>query len=435
MGLPADLKERYQLNNELHLHPYEPLEAPTRVITLVMVRPDEQRAEEMLHLQALGQACAAEIETKGLTSRLECDDFLLKVESHQDFTRYKFITRPDPESAAHPCTGNPLTQPPLNQLPEGWLESLPGRLLLALDLVILPYPVEETHAGLMRRHACCFDASTLCASQVGRSKSLVLTDFRIGENRFSRMLLFSRAKLPSQLGRLAYRLIDIETYRMLAMRILMPARSLRKRLPEADKQLNELTAAISGGSGLSDEQLMERLTVLAAEIETMVSAHYRPFTLASARFELVRQRLDELDEQPVGPQSTLGRFLRRRLNRARATAEATFEWLEQLAGRIAQASQLLRTRIDVHNEKQNRNLLAAMNRRFQLQLRLQQAAEMMTVAIFTYYGTNVLDYVYQEASALADATPDSIMFKSVAAPCLAAAAIWFVYQIRKKRQE
>ncbi|RMH60993.1 MAG: DUF3422 family protein [Zetaproteobacteria bacterium] len=435
MKLPVDLEERYQLNDELHIHPYEPLEPPTRVLTLVMVRTDEQRADELLHLKRLSAKRGVEIETSGLTSRLSCDDFLLKVESHQDFTRYKFIARPDPDNLAHPCTGDPLASPPLSLLPQGWLEALPGKLLLALDLMILPYPVNETHAGLMRHYACCFDPSTLCASQIGRSKSLVLTDFRIGENRFSRMLLFSRAKMPTQLGRLAYRLIDIETYRMLAMRILSPARGLRKQLPKADRELNALTTAISGGSGLSDEQLLERLTTLAAKIEAMVSAHYRPFSLASARFELVRQRLDELYEQPVGPQSTLGRFLRRRLNRARSTAESAFEWLEQLAGRIAQASQLLRTRIDVHNEKQNRNLLAAMNRRFQLQLRLQQAAEMMTVAIFTYYGTNVLDYVYQEISKESGATPDSLLFKSIAAPALAIAAVWFVYRIRKKRQE
>jgi len=435
MNLPADLNERRQLNDELHLHPYEPLEPPVRVLTLVMVRTDEERAAEVLHLKALQREYNCTLETSGLTSRLVCKHFLLKVESHQDFTRYKFIARPDAATIEHPCTDEPLASPPLKHLPAGWLESLPGKLLVALDLIILPYPAELKHAELMQRYACCFDSNTLCASQIGRSKSLALTDFRIGDNRFSRMLLFSRAKMPSQLGRLAYRLIDIETYRMLAMRILEPARMLGKQLPQADARLNELTVAISGGSGLNDEQLMERLTALAAEIEAMISAHYRAFTLASSRFELVRQRLDELYEQPIGPQSTLGRFLRRRLNRARALADSSFGWLEQLAGRIAQASQLLRTRIDVHNEKQNRNLLAAMNRRFQLQLRLQQAAEMMTVAIFTYYGTNVLDYVYQEISKANGATPDSVLFKSIAAPALAIAAVWFVYRIRKKRQD
>ncbi|RMG91509.1 MAG: DUF3422 family protein [Zetaproteobacteria bacterium] len=434
MGLPADSEDRYELNDELHLHPYEPLETPTRVLTLVMVRSDEERAEEILQLKALSEAFGCSIETSGLTSRLQCGAFLLKVESHQDFSRYKFIARPDAETIERPCSGDPLASPPLNLLPEGWLEALPGHLLVALDLVILPYPSDSDHASLMQRYACCFDADTICASQIGRSKSLVITDFRISHQRFSRMLLFSRAETPSQIGRLAYRLIDIETYRMLAMRILSPARMLRKRLPAADARLKELASAISDGGNLNDEQLMEGLTALAAEVEAMISAHYRPFTLASARFDLVLQRIDELYEQPIGPQSTLGRFLRRRLTKARSTGEGAFEWLEQLANRIAQASQLLRTRIDVHNEKQNRNMLAAMNRRFQLQLRLQQAAEMMTVAIFTYYGTNVLDYVYQEISLQMGGVADSTQFKAIAAPALAAAAIWFIYRLRKKRE-
>ena len=435
MGLPLNAEGRCELNDELHVHPYEPLQPPTRVLTLVMLRGGDARAEEIVHLKALCAHFGRRIEVESLSPRLQFDDFLLKIESHQDFTRYKFIAPAEAEDITRPCAGNAMTSRPLSLLPDGWLKSLPGRLLVALDLTILPFPEGKSHAALMQQYAGCFDADTVCASQIGRSKSLAMTDFRIGDNGFSRILLLSRAGLSAQIGRLAYRLIDIETYRMLAMQILEPARMLGKRLPAADARLIELAAAISGGGGESDEQLMERLTALAAEVEAMVSAHYRPFTLARNRFDLVLQRLDELYEQPIGPQSTLGGFLRRRLIKARTTSDATFQWLEQLADRIAQASQSLRTRIDVHNETQNREMLAAMNRRFQVQLRLQQAAEMMTVAIFTYYGVNVLDFVYQALAPRLLMHADSVVFKAIAAPMLAAAAVWFIYRLRRKRSE
>jgi len=99
---------------------------------------------------------------------------------------------------------------------------------------------------------------------------------------------------------------------------------------------------------------------------------------------------------------------------------------------------MLRTRIDVQHEKQNQEMLAAMNRRFQLQLRLrlrlQQAAELLSIAIFTYYTVNLLDYVAQEVAVLSDMPLESLLVKAVSAPLLAITAYLFIRRMRAKRE-
>jgi len=440
-NLPADADIRNELNDEFHAHPYEPLTPPVRIITLVMLRTRDERGQEVTHIQQLCTHFGHDLPASTM-DRLYFDGFLLKVESHQEFTRYKFIVSLDVEQAVEPFSDSPLSF-----LPQDWLAGLPGHLLVGLDTMVLPYPEridhkktarkrtdhkKTDHQSLFGQYAGYFSTDSLTASQIGRSKSLAMTDFQISDHGMTRMLVFSRAELPAQIGRLTYRLIDIETYRMLALVILPEAKRLLNELPLADTRLKDLTGAISGGGEMKDEQLMERLTTLAAEVEDLIATHYRPFTIAQTRFDLVLQRLDELYEQPIGPQPTMGGFLQRRMQKARSTSDAAFNWLDQMAMRVSQASQSLRTRIDVNNASQNRGMLAAMNRRFQLQLRLQQAAELLSVAIFTYYSVNLLEYVYQELAVIFSWSMQPMLFKAVAAPILGVAAVVFIYRRRAK---
>ena len=99
---------------------------------------------------------------------------------------------------------------------------------------------------------------------------------------------------------------------------------------------------------------------------------------------------------------------------ATATARHTFEWrlpfvngrvaerarlttamraLDDLSGRIARNSQLLRTRVDIEIERQNQELLAQMNRRAKIQLHLQETVEGLSVVAITYYASQLVHYV------------------------------------------
>ena len=67
--------------------------------------------------------------------------------------------------------------------------------------------------------------------------------------------------------------------------------------------------------------------------------------------------------------------------------------LHELSERVAQASGLLSTRVDIARERQNQALLSSMDRRAKMQLRLQQTVEGLSVAAIVYYGVGVVGYV------------------------------------------
>ena len=88
------------------------------------------------------------------------------------------------------------------------------------------------------------------------------------------------------------------------------------------------------------------------------------------------------------------------------------ERLHSLGRRIGRTADLARTRIDVERRKQNRSLLTSMNRRAELQVRLQETVEALSVVTISYYLVGLLGYLLKpiwgssfQLTALAVATP------------------------------
>ncbi len=127
--------------------------------------------------------------------------------------------------------------------------------------------------------------------------------------------------------------------------------------------------------------------------ERATAEHAYRFSATRAYDELVRQRLTELREQPIPGTQTLGEFMQRRLSPAMATVAATAQRLASLSERIARASALLRTRVDIAREAQNQQLLAKLTRGQELQLRLQSTVEGLSIAAISYYVVSLLLYV------------------------------------------
>ena len=57
------------------------------------------------------------------------------------------------------------------------------------------------------------------------------------------------------------------------------------------------------------------------------------------------------------------------------------------------AGDLLRTRVDVDRSRQSQQLLESMDRRADLQLRLQHTVEGLSVVAISYYAVNLLSYI------------------------------------------
>jgi len=155
------------------------------------------------------------------------------------------------------------------------------------------------------------------------------------------------------------------------------------------------------GAGAEDEpQLLNELTRLAAAVESSVSASKYRFGAAHAYYELTRNRIRELREERIPGLQTIGQFMERRLAPAMNTCESVAKRQDELSARIARSSNLLRTRVDIEREQQNLQVLAQMNRRAKLQLRLQQTVEGLSVAAITYYAVGLIGYVAKAAKSL-----------------------------------
>jgi uncharacterized membrane-anchored protein len=73
--------------------------------------------------------------------------------------------------------------------------------------------------------------------------------------------------------------------------------------------------------------------------------------------------------------------------------------MTSLSERINRASSLLRTRVDIATEEQNRMLLEKLTKGQELQLRLQSTVEGLSIAAISYYVVSLLLYAAKAAKA------------------------------------
>ena len=234
-------------------------------------------------------------------------------------------------------------------------------------------------------------------SQVADGAGQACTDFRLHDG-WSRWVLIDRGLTQRQAGRVLQRLFEIEVYRLLALLALPVAQALLPRVQQIEDQLADLTAGIARDDG-RDEALLTELTRLAAEVEQGLSQSRFRFGACRAYSELVAARTAELREARLPGMQTLDEFLTRRFSPAVATCAMVSQRLHDLSERVAQASGLLATRVGIARERQNQALLASMDRRAKLQLRLQQTVEGLSVAAIAYYAAGLVGYAAKAAKA------------------------------------
>jgi uncharacterized membrane-anchored protein len=91
---------------------------------------------------------------------------------------------------------------------------------------------------------------------------------------------------------------------------------------------------------------------------------------------------------------------------------------------------LLATRVGVARERQNQSLLASMDRRAKLQLRLQQTVEGLSVAAIVYYVAGLVGYLAKAAKAAGlRIEPDVAVGVSI--PLV---AVVMIYSLRRMRR-
>ena len=383
LHLPGDHPHRRMLNDEVHARPPQSLTAPLRLTYLALFSDWTLRERQWQQIVDLADRFGVPPPPPGATHyTADLGPFRLKWERHTEFSRYKFIVAG--------AGDDPFADGAITAVPADWVAGLAGQVVVAAHAALLPAGTVPTDYD--DRAARWFGGNVLVGATIAGGAATALTDFHVHDDGFSRLLVLDRGMTPRQAGRMMQRLLEIDTYRIMALLALPVARELAPALTRSERELAEITAALADAGEKDESALLDRLTRLEAEVEgRQADKHYR-FGAAAAYYELVQRRIVELREERIQGLQTFQEFTERRLAPAMNTCRAVALRQESLSQRGARATQLLSTRVDITRERQNQAVLESMNRRAMLQLRLQETVEGLSVAAVTYYVVGLVGY-------------------------------------------
>ncbi len=388
--LPADDQQRTLLHNEVHARPQARIRLPALVVFVAVFNDGVSREQECEHLRKLpGQAALGVDQLQGNFLRLRFAGYTLKWERHTEFTRYSLV-QPLPEGAALGTHDPELLSTIV--LPPEWLRGIPGRTIAAIKLAMVHGDLTNPDATMARVRQWFGDHPVVASVMGNNSHSWAVTDFMLRPSGFERMLVIGpNDTSQTRAGRVSQRLLELETYRLMALRGLPVAKALGPMLSEAELALADITAQLENKSA-TDQALLDTLVSLAARVERATAENIYRFSATRAYDALVTQRIAELREKAIPGTQTIGEFMQRRLSPAMATVVSTGQRLSSLSERVARTSALLRTRVDIATELQNQQLLEKLTRGQELQLRLQSTVEGLSIAAISYYVVSLLLY-------------------------------------------
>jgi uncharacterized membrane-anchored protein len=390
---PRDHPRRRELNNEVHARPSDPITAPARISYLVLLSEGGERAGERDALLDLLARFDGPAVPEG-TNHFSADLGALRVtwEAHTEFVRYTFVV---PGAGA-----GDFSDAALDRVPGEWLAALDGEVMVATHVLLLPAPAGEIDlADLSARH---FNGNELVGAVIEGGYETALTDFRIHGDRFSRLLVLDHAGGAHQTGRSVQRLLELDTYRLMALMALPLARGMLPELESAERQLTELADALGRARTEDEAELLDRLSRLQADLSRHDAATHTRFAAAAAYYAVVQSRVRDLREERLDGLQTFHEFTERRLGPAMNTCRAVTDRLDALVDRCARMIRTLSTRVEMTREQQTQAVLKSMDRRVKLQLRLQGTVEGLSVAAISYYVVGLVAYLVDgvEASGL-----------------------------------
>jgi uncharacterized membrane-anchored protein len=389
MVLPADHPMRIVLNDEVHARPPQALGGPCRLSYVALLCPPDGNIEQWRAVAELARGFDLPVPEQP-KSHYSADfgAFRLVFEQHAEFAGYTF-------TAAAKASDTPFETTALARVPPEWLAGLPGRVITATHVALAHGADGLTSHDVAQRF---FSGNQLVGSTIAGTAATALTDFRIHEDGFGRLLVSDSALNSRQAGRMVQRLLEIDTYRMMALLALPVAREMTPFLAQCERELTGIATALVTAKEPDEPGLLDRLTALESAIAGRGSDSYYRFGAAAAYYDLVQRRILELREDRLRGLQTFHEFIERRLGPAMNTCRSVGARQQLLSSRTAQATQLLATRVGVTRERQNLAILRSMNYRAALQLRLQSLVEGVSIAAVAYYVAGVVGYAAKAMS-------------------------------------
>ena len=397
--------ERDALLAEAHARPYAPLELPMLATRIATLSGQDGADIDRRHMTALCRRLGqAEPSPDSRWCAMDAGNWRLRWERHTEFSTWTFF-----RTAAR---AHPFAESALDLAPVDWLAALPGEVLVATNLELRgkeggPSPTKMLGADAI-------------GARILDGAASVFTDLRPDASGKTRYLVLMNTPDAALTGRLAIRMMELETYRLMALLAFPLAGTTARRLTRMEERAGEIAAQLAREAG-DDRALLDSLVTLAAEAEALSGETSFRFGAARAYYNIVLDRIASLREQPIEGLQTLGEFMERRLAPAMRTCDAVFGREQAAIERIARTERMLNTRVEVAAEATSAALLRSMDRRARLQLRLQQTVEGLSVVAIAYYALALLTYVIKAVGRVRPL--DETLWAGIAAP-LVLLAVW-----------
>ena len=374
---------RASLSEEMHVRKLPPFPVPSRLMQIVALVGEQDAEASRAHVEALCLRHGANPPAAGryVVCRLGALDFVW--ERHTEVASYTFI--------CPGVSGFEFGMEPFAALADDWMDKLPGQVIRATQVVLVD---RESARDAIASLRSCFVADDLIVCDVADRRARIWSDFRLHDDGFGRLLIVDQGLEGHEPAQLVQRIQELGNYRNMALLGLPLAQRLTPQVSRLEQRLAALTAAVAERVS-QDDRLLDELSFLSAELARLMAETRYRMSATRAYAKLSTDRLLSLKVSEVRGHATLGDFTERRLVPAMRTCASFSERLEDLSQRVAWTSSLLRTRVDTALAKQNRDLLESMNRRTEVQLRLQQTVEGLSVVAVSYYLVGLLSYLYK----------------------------------------
>lgn len=386
----ADHPLRYALTGELHARPFPSVRAPQIVAFLAIKQAgdaaarDRDRGEDMAHLVALLKHYGAPLPEKDATHYYgSMGKYHLKWEQHTEFVTYTAF--------GEELSSRPFDPAEFDVFPAHWLDDAPGQRLTSSLLRLMPMPRKPD--AMLEQLREWFVPESLAVGQVLDGAAVVASDFRIDPAGHSRFAAFVPEKTGSRrIGRIIQRLLEIETYKTMSMLGFALTREIGGQVGDMDRRISDLMAKMSAQE-MRPEETLDALLDVSVELENVVAQTSFRFAGTAAYKAIVDERIAALREVRFEGRQGFGEFMLRRYEPAMRTVISMERRLERMSARALRASDLLRTRVDVERSAQNQSILESMDKRADLQLRLQHTVEGLSVVAISYYAVSLASYL------------------------------------------
>ncbi len=404
---------RHALHNELHARPSMYFNAPAQVFHLAFL--DEDDAAQLI----IGTLCDRHIALADPTQpqgEFPVGNARLKWERHTEFLTLTLVM---PGTPAAPWQALP---PILAEIAE-----VHSTLLINADQVC----VESAATWLGQIEDYGFHDPV--GSDLDSGKATVWSDLRLNGNGLNRMLVLNRQLDGRRLGRMVRRLLEIETYRLMASLTLPVARTLATELRQYESELVTLSDANARQESPDIKALLERITRLSTRVTQTRARTRLRFSATEAYAQLVFERIAELHESRTGDCQQLGTFIAQRFRPTVRYCASTDQRLTRIAEAVAHLGNLLQARVQVEMEEQNSQILQSLSTRAETQIKIQKAVEGLSIIAISYYLFSLFKLLYQAILTLGlDLSARTALLAG--APLAALIIVVIAYRIRNTRR-